>query len=177
MAAVYRKTNVIKSMKKFTTTEIRSISSILIVLFAVTFLNMAVSLRRGRDATRKNDISSIQKALDTYYQKYRIYPESTDSGLIVGCFDDEVKQDSLTGFPLNPVKCEWGQSTFEEMRVMPRDPNAAKGTNYKYVSDGKGYYFYVAIEGKDEAEYTQSIANKNLQCGNKICNYGRSDKQ
>lgn len=164
-------------MKPFNKVEIKSILFILVVLFGVVAVNMAVSLRRGRDATRKNDISSVQKALDTYYQKYRIYPLSSSDGQIVGCFDSEVIRDISTGYPLNPVRCEWGVSSFEEIKVMPRDPNAKDGVNYSYQSDGKSYYFYVSLEGKDEPEYTISIYNQNLHCGNKICNYGRGDKQ
>ena len=56
---------------------------------------------------------------------------------------------------------------------MPRDPLYNKGNSYKYISDGKSYEIYISLEGKDEAEYTPQIAAKYLQCGTKICNYGR----
>jgi hypothetical protein len=159
-------------MKSFSKSEIKSISLILLVLFSVTIYNMLISLRRGRDATRKNDIYAVEKALDTYYQKYRVYPLATGDGKIVGCFDEEVKLDSA-GKPINPVVCDWGISSFEEIKTMPRDPYAKKGTHYLYVSDGKSYKFYVALEGEDEAEYTPAILSQNLQCGSQICNYGR----
>ena len=133
---------------------------------------MSISLRRGRDATRKNDIYAVEKALDTYYQKYRVYPKSTDDGRIIGCFDGKVSLDSA-GYPTNAVVCEWGESSFEEIRVMPQDPYAKKGMDYLYVSDELSYMFYVSLEGKDEAEYTILIENLNLQCGNQVCNYGR----
>lgn len=159
-------------MKPFSRSEIKPVAIILTILFIVTIYNMSISLRRGRDATRKNDISTVQKALDTYYQKYRVYPKSTSDGRIIGCFDGEVKLDTA-GYPINVTVCEWGQSSLEEIKVMPRDPYSKKGTNYLYVSDGSSYMFYVSLEGKDEAEYTTSVLNQNLQCGNQICNYGR----
>lgn len=159
-------------MKPFSKLEIKVVTTILTILLLVTTYNMMISIRRGRDATRKNDISSVQKALDTFYQKYRFYPASTDDGRIVGCFTEEVKFDTA-GQPTNMVECEWGKSTFEDIRIMPRDPSTDQGTNYKYDSNGTSYSFYVALEGKDEAEYSQSVYNLNLQCGNKICNYGR----
>lgn len=159
-------------MKPFLRSEIKPIATILTILFIVTIYNMSISLRRGRDATRKNDIYAIEKALDTYYQKYRIYPLSTQDGKIIGCFDGEVKLD-IAGQPTNSVVCEWGKSSFEEIKVMPRDPYAKNGMNYLYISEGLSYKFYVSLEGKDEAEYTVSIFNQNLQCGNEICNYGR----
>lgn len=163
-------------MKFFSKNESKSILVILTILFLVIGYNMSISIRRGRDATRKNDIYAIQKALDTYYQKYRIYPLSTEDGKIIGCFDGEVLRDKISGFPLNAKVCEWGVSSFEDMSVMPRDPYAKKGISYLYISEGKSYEFYISLEGKDEDEYTVSILNKNLHCGNKICNYGRGDK-
>lgn len=163
-------------MKKFTKSELRTIFTILIVLFGVTFINMSISLRRGRDSIRKNDISAIQKALDTYYQKYRIYPSSTDDGKIVGCFDSEVERDLSTGYPINTVPCVWGESRFEDRNLMPRDPSYKKGASYKYISHTTWYEIYISLEGRDEAEYTPSIASKYLQCGTKICNYGRVQK-
>lgn len=159
-------------MKPFSKSEYKSIFLILSILFVVVFFNMSVSIRRGRDATRKDDISYIQKALDTYYQKYRVYPKSTDDGRIIGCFNEKVKLDTA-GQPTNVTVCEWGKSSFEDIKTMPRDPRADRGTNYRYISNGIGYSFYLALEGEDEAEYTVSIFNQNLQCGNQICNYGR----
>ena len=163
-------------MKPFSKIETKYILSILFILLSVTLYNMSISLRRGRDATRKNDIYSVEKALDTYYQKYRTYPLSTVDGKIIGCFNEEVDL-NVSGQPTNMVVCDWGVSSFEEIKTMPRDPYSKKGANYLYVSDGQSYEFYVSLEGKDEAEYTISIHNQNLQCGNQICNYGRGVKK
>jgi type II secretory pathway pseudopilin PulG len=160
-------------MKLFTLKEIKIVSIILTILFGVVLFNMSISLRRGRDSIRKNDISAIQKSLDTYYQKYRVYPLSNDTGQIIGCFDGDVVRDKSTGAPLNTIACSWGESRFEDKNLMPRDPLYKKGNSYKYISDGKSYEIYISLEGKDEAEYTPQIAAKYLQCGTKICNYGR----
>lgn len=136
---------------------------------------MLASLRRGRDNIRKNDISAIQNALDTYFQKYKIYPIATEDGDIVGCFKDGPQLDELTGYPTNAVICKWGDSKFEDLKTMPIDPKSDEGSAYLYKSDGQNYEFYISLEGKDEAEYTELIVNKNLHCGNKICNYGRGN--
>lgn len=160
-------------MNSFTKQEIKIIFSILTILFVITGLNMATSLRRGRDNVRKDDISAIQKAIDVYYQKYYKFPDATEDGKIIGCFDEEPQVDKLAGFPINVVTCLWGESSFENIKTMPRDPKYLKGASYKYVSDGQNYMFYISLEGDDEAEYTQSIVDENLQCGTKICNYGR----
>ena len=160
-------------LKIFSKQETKAIFIIFLVLFAAVFINMSVSLRRGRDSIRKDDISAIQKALDTYYQKYRIYPLATDNGEIIGCFETEPIRDKKTGYPTNPTVCKWGESVFENITTMPKDPKFKDGANYLYLSDGEKYQFYISLEGKDEAEYTPAIINKNLQCGVKICNYGR----
>lgn len=159
-------------MKPFTRSELKVLILILGVLFLVIIFNLNISLRRGRDSIRKNDLSAMQNALDTYYQKYRIYPISTVDGKIVGCFRDEIVQDKLTGYPLNPIACQWGESKFESINTLVRDPKYQDGASYFYVSDGVGYELYISLEGKDEAEYQIATASKNLQCGTKICNYG-----
>ncbi|WKZ25730.1 MAG: hypothetical protein QY322_00230 [bacterium] len=160
-------------IKPFTLVETKLLAFIFLVLFVVIGFNMSISLRRGRDATRKNDISAIQKGLDTYYQKYRIYPQSTSDGKMIGCFTEEAVTDILTGLPLNVEVCNWGESNFEGMSPMPRDPSDKKGVSYKYVSDEKSYGFYVSLEGKDEPEYNLGTQQLGLQCGTKVCNYGR----
>jgi len=160
-------------LNKFTNLESKFLIFIFIVLFSVSGFNIALSLRRGRDATRKNDLASMQKAIDLFKQKYKEFPISTTDGKVIGCFNEEPKFDELTGKVSNALVCEWGESSFENIKVMVRDPSFQKGASYLYISDGKKYEIYIALEGKDEAEYTESIANKNLQCGKFICNYGR----
>lgn len=162
-------------MQKFTKSETKFIFFTLIVLFIVSGYNFTLSLRRGRDSIRKNDISAIENALDTYLQKYKIYPLSTNDGKIIGCFESGPQIDEETSHPINAITCNWGQSKFEGVNFMPQDPSFEKGSSYYYVSDGRKYMFYIALEGKDEAEYTKSIADKYLHCGNKICNYGRGN--
>lgn len=136
---------------------------------------MLASLRKGRDSIRKNDISAVENALDTYYQKYKIYPEATEDGKIIGCFEFGPDIDKVTGYPENPIVCEWGKSKFEGDRILPQDPDYEKGVSYFYESDRQSFVFYIALEGKKEPEYSDNIFKKNLHCGAKICNYGRGN--
>lgn len=153
------------------------ITTILIILFALTLTvvsNLKVSYRRGRDATRKDDISVVQQLVDSYYTRYKIYPLSTTDGRIIGCFEKGEILDLKTGYPTNAITCEWGESKFQNGQTTPRDPDYQKGASYMYFSsDGLGYSVYVSLEGKDEAEYQVETENKNLHCGSRICNYGR----
>lgn len=162
-------------MKFFTQHELKAILMIFASLLVLYLINISISLRKGRDVTRKDDISYVQKALDKYYQKHKVYPLSNEDGKILGCFNDAPLFDIKTGHAINAVACEWGVSSFEDIKLMPRDPSSKDGVNYKYLSDGQTYTFYVSLEGKDEPEYSPSIIDLNLQCGNRICNYGRGD--
>ena len=162
-------------MNKFTKTETKSIIFIFCVLFFITGFNISLSLRRGRDSIRKNDISAIQNSLDTYLQKYKTYPLSGSNGEIIGCFSNGAQLDPISEKPTNAEVCKWGESKFEGVNFMPRDPSFEKGMSYYYVSDGREYNFYISLEGKDEAEYTPQIVAKNLHCGIKICNYSKGN--
>jgi hypothetical protein len=60
------------------------------------------------------------------------------------------------------------------MTNLPEDPNYKSGATYLYLSDGNRYQIYAAMEGADEPEVDSKIIARNLMCGNKICNIGRS---
>lgn len=162
-------------MKKFTPFEFRFIFFTLTILFVVSGYNFAISIRRGRDNVRKNDIAGIQGALDTYFQKYKVYPAATEDGRIVGCFESGPVIDEKTEIPINAIPCVWGESKFENLRSIPQDPNYKKGAKYFYTSTSQHYELYISLEGKDEAEYTKAIFDKHLQCGNEICNYSKKN--
>lgn len=160
-------------LKPLTKSEKINLLIIFTFLFIVVGLNIKTSLRRGRDSTRKNDLSAMQKAIDLYRQKYKVYPPSNDTGQIVGCFKYGPEFDKKTGLIINGEACEWGKSKFENINTMVMDPSSDKGFSYKYVSDGNSYQIYVSLEGKDEPEYSKAVEELNLHCGSKVCNYGR----
>lgn len=170
----------LEMIKPFNKSEIKSIILIFVSLLLITSINIFASLRKSRDVTRKNDMGAIQEAVNIYHQKYKVYPLSTNSlpdgkagGKIIGCFEGGPDIDKITKYPVNAIPCEWDKSSFENIVLMPKDPNYDKGVSYLYVSDGEKYELYVSLEGKHEAEYSKAVVEKNLQCGNEICNYGR----
>jgi len=55
----------------FNKTEIKYLLIIFTFLILVTGINIKTSLRKGRDTTRKNDMSAMQKEVDTFLQKYK----------------------------------------------------------------------------------------------------------
>lgn len=160
-------------MKYFSKDESKIISIIFIVLIFITGINIVASLRKSRDVTRKNDMGALQEAISLYHQKYKVFPLSTNDGKIIGCFEGGPDVDKITKYPVNAIVCEWDKSSFENIVLMPKDPKFIEGRSYLYISDGEKYELYVSLEGKNEAEYSKAVVEKNLQCGNKICNYGR----
>lgn len=160
------------TMKLFTKSETKIIAIIFVILFIIIGFNMKISLRKGRDNTRKDDLSALQKALDTFQNKYNMFPPSIE-GKIGGCFGSDTTIDPKTGRLINLIACEWGKDGFENISILPRDPNFQKSASYLYLSNTDKYQIYVSLEGKSEAEYSESVFNKNLQCGTVICNYGR----
>ncbi|HCR35783.1 hypothetical protein A2130_00670 [Candidatus Woesebacteria bacterium GWC2_33_12] len=157
----------------FNKTEIKYLLIIFTFLILVTGINIKTSLRKGRDTTRKNDMSAMQKEVDTFLQKYKEFPKSTIDGRIIGCFIENPVVDNETSHALNAVACDWGVSKFENINVINNDPSYRKGRKYLYISDGDKYEIYVSLEGKNEDEYSLTIIQKNLHCGDFICNYGR----
>lgn len=160
-------------MHFFTKYETKKIILIFFLLFFITLINLKASLRKSRDVTRKNDMGALQEAISIYHQKYRVFPLSTNSGKIIGCFEGGPDLDKITKYPMNAIPCEWDKSSFENIILMPKDPKISEGRSYLYISDGEKYELYVSLEGKKEPEYSQAVVDKNLQCGNEICNYGR----
>ena len=61
-------------MKIFNKQELKAVSIILLAIFILSFFNFQISLRRGRDNERENDLGDIAKLLDAYKSKNSIYP-------------------------------------------------------------------------------------------------------
>lgn len=168
-------------MKAFNRKESIWLLFILIFVFAVSFSNLRVSLRRARDVQRKNDIRLVSDSLVRYQTDFGSFPLSQD-GKIVACKGPDTKKDArgiITGF----IPCEWRldslKDVFDEsyppyVTTLPDDPNYQKGIDYIYFSDGQLFQIYAALEGKDEAEYDTKIVARGIICGAQICNFGLS---
>lgn len=161
-------------MRKFSRKDTKFLIIIFLLLILLIGLNLRVSLRKGRDNIRRTDMSALQGALDKYLAEYKVFPESKD-GKIVGCMGDDTYFDEKKGVYQNLIECQWGQDSFQNLEVLPRDPKYQSGRNYLYLSNSKNYQIFTALEGNNSSEYTDiSIISRNLICGNQICNYGKS---
>lgn len=169
-------------MKWFTKPELISLFVIFLILVGVSWPNFSLSLRRARDQIRRDDIGNIQGAIDAYYSDYGIYPSSTIDGKMVVC--QASGPEGLRPGGDNLIPCKWGQDKWinltpgvnkEYMRVLPGDPDYDKGVSYVYFSDGSRYQLFGAMEGVDEPSYDIKLAERNINCGSRICNIGRAN--
>ncbi len=160
----------------FTKKEYIGLGAILLVIFAFMFFNFSISERKARDGQRKQDIRDIANALDSYKNDMGGYPESAN-GKIVGC--DTGKKNNL-GYPILR-ECDWGTEGLVDVsgtkgtKYMPRipvDPKNSNGMKYYYLSDGRFFQIFAALESSSESEYDKSIVARNLMCGNRVCNFG-----
>lgn len=124
----------IKNKNAFTLMELMVVIAILGVLSTLMTGNFLTSIKRSRDAQRKNDLSTIQRALEMYYEDNKTYPtgEGATNGLInfgnAFCHPD-------------PDGC----TTKTYMQKMPNDPLANR--RYQYFSDtGTNYRIYACME-------------------------------
>jgi hypothetical protein len=179
-------------MRWFDKSELLAIFVILLLVGAVTAVNMNIALRRSRDAQRRGDLSALSEALDSFLSDYGFLPPS-EGGRIKFCKGDNYKQvmsalkekeyfdRNLYLSGLRP--CEWGVDGLEGLldgkrsylKTIPSDPKYKDGVSYYYLSNTKRYQIYAYLEGeKDETGYDESIVSRNLPCGVKICSYGKS---
>lgn len=154
----------VKVMNKFTKQEIIQLMIIFTVLVIISVPNFITSIRRSRDLTRKDDFSQIIHVLDAYQDRYKKFPESSN-GKIVACTNGVL--DEYTVFS----PCEWGY--LSPFGNIPSDPHKDKGASYTYLSNGNRYQLLGALEVAKDDEFDIKIKIRSLQCGNRICNFGR----
>ena len=160
----------LKSGAGFTLIEVLITMAIIGVMATglIIAVNPLVQIQKANDAKRKSDLSSVQKALETYYQDNGRYPAATSFKII----------------RLDGSTADWGSSWQPYMSVLPKDPSVSK----KYVyftsaTDGQTYYLYANLErGGNDSQACFSTGNAcssavtngaATACGGN-CNYGTS---
>lgn len=152
---------------------------ILISLLTLSYFNLQSSFRKSRDAQRKSDIRSIYDGLMTYQNDFGSFPASSE-GKIVACKGELDEETNLYGL----IPCEWywdglrdvnDESYPAYLQNIPSDPFHGKGARYLYISNGKHFQVYAALESGREDEYDPNIVARQLNCGDRICNFGRAD--
>lgn len=160
-------------MKFFEKKEALAIGVILLALFLVSAPNFSIAWQRSRDVTRKDDLGYMVKVLDTYKNNANTFPLSTADGNIIACLKDGEKAEvDDMGNIVNFIPCRWGQTSY--LGELPNDPQEDKGATYVYISNGKRYQIYAALERTDQDEYDPKVLARGIKCGIRICNFGRA---
>ena len=171
------------NMKFFNSKELKIVGSILLFISIISFFNFRVSIRRARDAQRKNDLGSLQEALERYHNYTGNYPLNSKDGRILSCIGPDTFFNEKTKIWENIRACDWGMDNLYDfsdldnpvfIEPIPTDPKQTEGIMFKYLSNGQRFQLLGYLEGEDEAEFDELIQVRNINCGNKICNYGRS---
>ncbi len=159
-----------KNIKGFTFIELLVVIGLITTLSAIVIASFdpLSQLQKGEDARRKSDIAQVRTALESYYQDFGRYPQSSSEYQIMA-----------------PVAIEWGSSWTPYIEVLPKDKLTKKYAYYVPDATGQTYYLYASLDrgGKDP-----EACNNGAQCSSVpsesacrtnadttiLCNYGIS---
>lgn len=159
----------------FSKEEIKALVVIFVVLVGISVPNFIAGIKRSRDTTRKNDFGSLVNTLNNFNDNYGFFPAASPDGRIIACTasGSTPGTDSMGREVIDFIPCEWGTQT-AYLNLLPKDPQASLGLKYVYMSNGKRYQIFGHLEDKSQDEYSLVIEKRNISCGTKVCNYGRS---
>ena len=173
-------------MRPFSRQEFLVVSFIFLTIVLVSLYNFSIANRRGRDAQRKSDIGAITDALNKYGNDFATFPEASPDGKIIACKGELMQAQDEGGNPTfiySLVPCEWGQDALQDINdpdypvyiaTLPIEPQHKEGISYVYLSNRKRFQILASLEGKSEDEYDLEIEVRAINCGVRICNFGRS---
>lgn len=133
----------------FTLLELIVAMSIIAIVTTSLWGNFFTSLTKGRDARRKQDLESVTKALELYYNDNKAYPAAIPTW----------------GVPfIHPTN-----TAVIYMQKLPTDPAYPEST-YCYSSNGTYYKLYANLENRNDSK----IFTTPIPCNSVNYNYGIS---
>lgn len=180
-------------MKFFTKNESIFISLVLFLIASMSIFNMQLAQIRARDSSRRDLTRSIQSMLIAYREGNGFYPLSDSEGKIKACSSQEFqkllsleREILLSEYMDSLSSCRWGEDSLvgylsENMSVyaqkLPADPGGGEEINFRYLSTGSHFQIFTALEGGVDAEqFDKQIYERNLKCGDEVCNFGYSSE-
>lgn len=134
----------------FTLIELLIVIAIIGILSAVIFPNYMAARQRARDATRKSDLSQIQKAIEFY------------------------KQDNSSLLPASiTLGVQWSHGSTIYMSKVPQDPlHDSDHSTYVYTPDGTDpalYTLCTCLENTaDEDSHVDTCVDCPSACGTRV---------
>jgi general secretion pathway protein G len=129
----------VKRCKGFTLIELLIVMTITILLAGVVLATYGNSVTRAKEATLKEDLQQMRKALDEHYADKQKYPATLDA---------LVTEKYLRNIPVDPFtnSADTWQTTASERD--PANPSAEPG-----ISDVKSGAEGTSLDGKPYAEW------------------------
>ncbi len=151
----------------FTLIELMIVMIIMGILAAIGVSAFVSSQKKGRDTARKENIQSVARALELYYNDKGQYPTDDGAGGLKGCW--------ATG-GVNPSACAANQLWQDAAGTvyMPRFPaDPSPNQRYYYVSAaGTQFQLYARLENDQDPQIIAPAA-PGTSCGTGVsCNYG-----
>ena len=113
-----------KSSKKgFSLVELLVVIAIIAILSVVAYTAVGGNTIKARDARRKQDMSTIQQALEVYFVANSKYPTSLESGTVL---DGKIPKNILSDIPTDP----------------------SGKHSYKYATSGTSYQIGATLENE-----------------------------
>ncbi|MBN1915550.1 type II secretion system protein [Candidatus Dojkabacteria bacterium] len=143
-----------KNKKGFTLVELLVTMAIIAVILGMTVFGISLAQRASRDAQRRNTVDDIAMAIQSYYELYNQYPESTD-----------------IDFQSNKVVLERNGNVFISVELkgiakqvgfnLGGGDTDANGTRYCYERTSGGYALGAVLEN---GEWFEEGADVNASC-------------
>jgi len=151
-----------KTKNGFTLIELLVVVAILGILAAVGLGQFYTAQKRGRDAQRKENLASVAKALEMYYNDYERYPQGENGKIKIGA---------------NSI--EWGNEFSDDkgtvyMKQLPKDPADNFQYFYRPKDEGATYTLYANLEHSEDQDISDPpYGGTDCQTdnGNQFCNY------
>jgi len=151
-----------KTKSGFTLIELLVVVAIIGILAAVGLGQFHTAQKRGRDAQRKENLTSLSKALEMYYNDYERYPQGENGKIKIGA---------------NPV-IGWGSEFSDDkgtiyMKQLPKDPADNFQYFYKPKDEGAMYTLHANLEHSQDQDIGGPYVGTDCQtdAGNQFCNY------
>jgi general secretion pathway protein G len=131
-----------KKIAGFTLLEILVTTAIIGTLAAILLPNLNAARERSRDAVRKSDLATIQKALELYKQDQtppalpNVLPQSGNCWYSTG----------------NGATCPNNANVY--LKKFPGDPKTSPGTAYYYTKNGLTYTLAACLENPADSSGT-----------------------
>lgn len=160
----------------FTLIELLVVIAIIGILATIVLASLNAARAKARDARRKQDIVSIQSALEMYYDAYGGYPSSACPAVdykIKNSLAQEVKMKTVISVvpadPIPPGDCYNNQYLYLSNQY--NNCGAVNSLGYANALATK-YALYATLEDQSKTNLSNTGADAWLKAGNGACGAG-----